>query len=60
MEKLIENVSITTFVSPHLFWVIESKNECRSKTLSDLKVQLRQLVENDSTPADDDFEVGQV
>lgn len=58
MGGMINNVLITTFISPHLFWVIESKNEKRSRIIHNIKEDLKKLQENPIY--DFSFEVGEV
>lgn len=61
MTTVIENVLVTTYVTPHLFWVIEWKNEKRREQISYLKKELKRLKQNDSSARINcTFEVGQV
>lgn len=63
MTTLIENVLVTTYVTPHLFWVIELKNEKRYEQIAYLKRELKKINENNDSSADNqncNFEVGQV
>lgn len=63
MTTLIENVLVTTYVTPHLFWVIELKNEKRCEQIGYLKRELKKLKETNDSSADIKnctFEVGQV
>lgn len=57
MDFLIGDILITTYVSPHLFWVIESTNE-RHEKLINIKKELKKFLQN---PTKDNIsEVGQV
>lgn len=60
MDTVIENILITTYATPHLFWVIESRNRKRTEQISYLKKELKKLVENELSPANYSFELGQV
>lgn len=63
MTTLIENVLVTTYVTPHLFWVIELKNEKRCEQIGYLKRELKKLKETNDSSVDNKncaFEVGQV
>lgn len=60
MDTIIENVLITTYVTPHLFWVIESRNGKRTEQISFLKKELKRHVENESSSGNYSFELGQV
>lgn len=59
MVSLIENISVTAFMSPHLFWIIEGTNEDRTKTLSKIWNEFENFVTND-VESDSLFELGQV
>lgn len=61
MDNLIENITISTFVCPHLFWIIERDSQERSKCLADLEKELKKLTENENNNSEfDSVEVGQV
>lgn len=60
MATLIDNVLITTFVSPHLFWVVETKNQTRTALLKEMREKLEKNIDDDLTPINYTFEIGQV
>lgn len=59
MSSLLEAVRITTYVNPHLFWVIQPKNEERFEALNKIKKDLYGL-KNDSSSENYLFQVGEV
>ncbi|VEN46583.1 unnamed protein product [Callosobruchus maculatus] len=51
---------ITTFVNPHLFWMIEVESEARFKTLQELNKLMEELCRNYSKDAGTTFDVGDI